>query len=202
MLTYKDRETLGKIMFIQTEVTPNPASLKFLPGQDVTGNRALDYRSPEEAENSPLALKLFTVEGVEAVFLGHDFVTITKSGNKEWEVLRPLILDILMTHFSTNAPVFIDQTANLDNQDEEFFDDADAEIVKQIKEVLDTRIRPAVAQDGGDIAFKGFEKGIVYLILRGACSGCPSSTATLKNGIENMLRHYFPEVEEVRAHGE
>jgi Fe-S cluster biogenesis protein NfuA len=180
-------------MFIQTEQTPNPATLKFLPGRDVLGHGTADFPTVETAVRSPLAQRLFEIEGVAGVFLGADFVTITKEGDRDWYLLKPSILGVIMEHFTAGRPV-INETAVDDNAAHE----DDDEIVAQIKELLDTRVRPAVAQDGGDITFQGFENGIVYLNMKGSCSGCPSSTATLKAGIENMLRHYIPEVVEVR----
>ena len=180
-------------MFIQTEQTPNPATLKFLPGRDVLGRGTADFPTVETAARSPLAQRLFEIEGVAGVFLGADFVTITKEGDRDWYLLKPSILGVIMEHFTAGRPV-INETAVDDNAAHE----DDDEIVAQIKELLDTRVRPAVAQDGGDITFQGFENGIVYLNMKGSCSGCPSSTATLKAGIENMLRHYIPEVVEVR----
>jgi Fe-S cluster biogenesis protein NfuA len=180
-------------MFIQTEQTPNPATLKFLPGRDVLGRGTADFPTAETAVRSPLAQRLFEIEGVAGVFLGADFVTITKDGDRDWYLLKPSILGVIMEHFTAGRPV-INETAVDDNAAHE----DDDEIVAQIKELLDTRVRPAVAQDGGDITFQGFENGIVYLNMKGSCSGCPSSTATLKAGIENMLRHYIPEVVEVR----
>jgi Fe-S cluster biogenesis protein NfuA len=180
-------------MFIQTEQTPNPATLKFLPGRDVLGRGTADFPTEETAVRSPLAQRLFEIEGVAGVFLGADFVTITKEGDRDWYLLKPSILGVIMEHFTAGRPV-INETAVDDNAAHE----DDDEIVAQIKELLDTRVRPAVAQDGGDITFQGFENGIVYLNMKGSCAGCPSSTATLKAGIENMLRHYIPEVIEVR----
>jgi Fe-S cluster biogenesis protein NfuA len=180
-------------MFIQTEQTPNPATLKFLPGRDVLGRGTADFPTPETAVRSPLAQRLFEIEGVAGVFLGADFVTITKDGDRDWYLLKPSILGVIMEHFTAGRPVINETTAD-DNAAHE----DDDEIVAQIKELLDTRVRPAVAQDGGDITFQGFENGIVYLNMKGSCAGCPSSTATLKAGIENMLRHYIPEVVEVR----
>jgi Fe-S cluster biogenesis protein NfuA len=180
-------------MFIQTEQTPNPATLKFLPGRDVLGRGTADFPTAETAVRSPLAQRLFEIEGVAGVFLGADFVTITKDGDRDWYLLKPSILGVIMEHFTAGRPVINETTAD-DNAAHE----DDDEIVAQIKELLDTRVRPAVAQDGGDITFQGFENGIVYLNMKGSCSGCPSSTATLKAGIENMLRHYIPEVVEVR----
>ncbi|MEE8271934.1 MAG: NifU family protein [Alphaproteobacteria bacterium] len=182
-------------MFIQTEQTPNPATLKFLPGREVLGSGSADFPSADTAERSPLAERLFTVDGVTGVFFGGDFITITKADDREWYLLKPSILGVIMEHFTAGRPVLLDQTATpADSGGED-----DNEIVSQIKELLDTRVRPAVAQDGGDIVYQGFEDGVVYLHLQGACAGCPSSTMTLKAGIENMLRHYIPEVVEVRA---
>jgi Fe-S cluster biogenesis protein NfuA len=180
-------------MFIQTEETPNPATLKFLPGRAVVEQGSVDFASPEGAARSPLAERLFKVEGVDRVFLGQDFVTITKSDKKDWAVLKPALLGVIMEHFVSGQPVLLESGAAAAESEEE-----DDEIVAQIKELLETRVRPAVAQDGGDIIFQSFEDGIVYLHMQGSCSGCPSSTATLKMGIENMLRHYVPEVIEVR----
>ncbi len=181
-------------MFIQTEQTPNPATLKFLPGRDVLGRGTADFPSREDAARSPLAQRLFEIDGVEGVFLGADFITITKTAAKDWFLLKPSILGVIMEHFTANRPVLLDDVGSGHTEGGD-----DDEIVQQIKELLDTRVRPAVAQDGGDITFHGFEDGVVYLVMKGACSGCPSSTATLKAGIENMLRHYIPEVVEVRA---
>jgi Fe-S cluster biogenesis protein NfuA len=181
-------------MFIQTEGTPNPASLKFLPGRDVLGAGSVDMPDAESARQSPLAARLFQVEGVAGVFLGSDFITVTKRADKQWDTLKPALLGIIMEHFVANRPVVCeDVSAPAESTAEE------DEIVSQIKELLDTRVRPAVAQDGGDIVFRGFDRGIVYVRLQGSCSGCPSSTATLRMGIENMLKHYVPEVMEVRA---
>ena len=181
-------------MFIQTESTPNPATLKFLPGNTVMEMGTANFAAPDEAGHSPLAKSLFASEGVIGVFLGSDFITVTKSGDKEWEVMKPLILGVIMEHFQSGRPVI-----EVDAVDKEVVDSDDDEVVGQIRELIDTRVRPAVAQDGGDIVYKGFEDGIVYLHMQGACAGCPSSTATLKHGIENMLRYYVPEVQEVRA---
>ena len=181
-------------MFIQTEQTPNPATLKFLPGQSVVEGGSADFPNPESAARSPLAERLFEIEGVTGVFLGRDFVTITKAEGREWYLLKPSILGVIMEHFTAGRPVLLDDAATPDDTGHE----DDDEIVSQIKELLDTRVRPAVAQDGGDIVYQGFEDGVVYLHMRGACAGCPSSTMTLKAGIENMLRHYIPEVVEVR----
>jgi Fe-S cluster biogenesis protein NfuA len=181
-------------MFIQTEATPNPATLKFLPGRPVMETGTAHFVSMAEAARSPLAEALFGVAGVQGVFLGGDFVTVTKADDRDWPVLKPALLGVIMEHFTAGKPVILAEGAAAD----ESFNEADAEIVDQIKELLDTRVRPAVAQDGGDIVFRGFEKGVVYLHMQGSCSGCPSSTATLKMGIENMLKHYVPEVTEVR----
>ncbi len=184
-------------MFIQTEQTPNPATLKFIPGKTVLADGTVDFRSPDEAAGkSPLAERLFGIDDVEGVFLGPDFITVTKGDSAEWYLLKPAILGVIMEHFTAGQPVLVDGAAI--EVDEEI-DEENAEIISQIKELLDTRVRPAVAQDGGDIVFHAFQQGIVYLHMRGACAGCPSSTATLKMGIENMLRHYIPEVTEVRA---
>jgi len=180
-------------MFIQTEGTPNPATLKFLPGRTVVTGAPVDMPNPESARRSPLAERLFQVEGVTGVFLGGDFITVTKRADKQWELLKPALLGVIMEHFIADRPVLSEAAAAVEETAE------DDEIVSQIKELLDTRVRPAVAQDGGDIVFRGFERGIVYVHLQGSCSGCPSSTATLRMGIENMLKHYVPEVMEVRA---
>lgn len=182
-------------MFIQTEQTPNPATLKFLPGQSVMGDGTADFTSPEDAKRSPLAERLFGIEGVTGVFLGSDFITVTKSEGKEWYLLKPAILGVVMEHFVAKRPIILAEAEG----DVPAEVGEESEIATQIRELLDTRVRPAVAQDGGDIVFQGFDNGVVYLHMRGACSGCPSSTATLKMGIENMLRHYIPEVVEVRA---
>ena len=185
-------------MFIQTEETPNPLTLKFLPGREVLKNGSVDYRSEEEALNSPLASALFNVEGVVGVFFSDDFITISKRDDKDWQLMKPGILGVIMEHFTANKPIInSDEHDNLDAAPQE----EDDEIVSQIKELLYTRVRPAVAQDGGDIVFEGFNDGVVTVQMRGACAGCPSSTATLKMGIENMLRHYIPEVKEVIAAG-
>ena len=181
-------------MFIQTESTPNPATLKFLPGNSVMETGTANFAAPNEAGRSPLAQALFASEGVIGVFLGADFITVTKSGDKEWDVMKPLILGAIMEHFQSGRPVI-----EADDADKSVADGDDDEVVVQIRELIDTRVRPAVAQDGGDIVYKGFEDGIVYLHMQGACAGCPSSTATLKHGIENMLRYYVPEVQEVQA---
>jgi Fe-S cluster biogenesis protein NfuA len=180
-------------MYIQTEQTPNPATLKFLPGRPVLAKGTADFPNPDSAGPSPLAKRLFEVQGVTGVFLGSDFVTVTKAEDQDWLALKPLVLHALMDHFVSGAPVIEGEIAEV-----EAAAGADDEIVAQIKELIETRVRPAVAADGGDITFEGFENGVVYLNMRGSCAGCPSSTMTLKAGIENMLRHYVPEVTEVR----
>ena len=185
-------------MFIQTEVTPNPSTVKFLPGVEVIASGTVDFRSEEEASKSPLASKLFKMDDITGVFFGSDFVSVTKSNEADWELLKPVILGLMMEHFVSGLPILNDKT-KADLPTDETIQNEDSEIVIQIKELLDTRVRPAVAQDGGDIEFKGFEKGIVSLALHGSCQGCPSSTMTLKMGVENMLKHYIPEVLEVRA---
>jgi Fe-S cluster biogenesis protein NfuA len=184
-------------MFIQTEETPNPATLKFLPGRVVMERGTADFDAADKAQRSPLAESLFRIEGVARIFLGSDFITVTKSDARDWPVLKPQILGLIMEHFSTNRPVILAEATG-EAAPGDASGGEDDEIVTQIKELLDTRVRPAVAQDGGDIVFHSFEDGIVYLHMQGSCSGCPSSTATLKMGIENMLRHYVPEVVEVR----
>ena len=189
-------------MFIQTEATPNPATLKFLPGKEVLVTGTADFRDAASArEASPLAGRLFDIPGVTGVFFGYDFVTVTKEG-PEWQHLKPAILGAIMEHFMSGAPVMAagsQQAADDAETDGEFYDKADEEIVVTIKELLDTRVRPAVAQDGGDITFRGYENGTVFLNMKGACAGCPSSTATLKHGIQNLLRHFLPDVREVEA---
>lgn len=184
-------------MFIQTETTPNPATLKFLPGRTVMPKGTANFPSLDSARRSPLAQRLFDVDGVAGVFLGADFVTITKARDKDWQTLKPAILGVIMEHFTAGRATVEDEGAEAPTDDGG--SGPDSAIVAQIRELLDTRVRPAVAQDGGDILFHGYEDGVVYLHLQGSCSGCPSSTATLKAGIENMLRHYIPEVLEVRA---
>jgi Fe-S cluster biogenesis protein NfuA len=184
-------------MFIQTEATPNPATLKFLPGRIVLETGTLDLRSRDEAAQSPLAERLFAVDGVSGVFFGSDFIAVTKDDSAEWQHLKPMILGGIMEHFMSGAPLLNGANAEADDADE-FFDTADAETVATIKELIETRVRPAVANDGGDITFKGFKDGVVYLNMKGACSGCPSSTATLRHGIQNLLRHFLPDVIEVR----
>lgn len=184
-------------MFIQTEATPNPSTVKFIPGKSVLGEGTVDFRDPSEAAGSPLARRLFAIDGVSGVFLGADFISVTK-GDIEWQHLKPAVLGAIMEHFMSGAPV-VEGAGVEDDEDTEDFDPEDAETVATIKELLDTRVRPAVANDGGDIVFHGFREGIVYLHMRGACSGCPSSTATLQGGIERLLQHFCPEVVEVRA---
>ena len=181
-------------MFIETEGTPNPATLKFLPGRDVMGLSTADFASAASAARSPLATVLFGLDGVARVFLGGDFITVTKNDATGWDTLKVQVLGTIMDHFVMERPVIDTAIAHDDLLDEEDIDPADREVVDQIKELLDTRVRPEVAGDGGDIVFRGFRDGVVRLHMQGACSGCPSSRATLKHGIENMLRHYVPEV--------
>jgi Fe-S cluster biogenesis protein NfuA len=184
-------------MFIQTEATPNPATLKFLPGQQVLSSGVREFRHGEEAANvSPLAERIFAVDGVTGVFLGSDFISVTK-GQGDWQHLKPAILGAIMEHYLSGEPAVIAEDDGAGSEDGDYSSE-DAETVATIKELIETRVRPAVANDGGDIIFQGFRNGIVYLKMRGACSGCPSSTATLRHGIENLLRHYVPEVEEVQ----
>lgn len=187
-------------MFIQTEVTPNPATLKFIPGRVVVDGSPVEFSSRESAARSPLAEKLFDVPGVTGVFYGSDFITVTKASG-EWQQLKPAILGAIMEHYMSGAPLLADGAAQSDtdlDDEDEFFDEADAETVDMIKDLIETRVRPAVANDGGDITFRGFKHGIVYLNMKGACSGCPSSTATLQHGIQNLLKHFVPDVVEVR----
>jgi Fe-S cluster biogenesis protein NfuA len=184
-------------MFIQTEATPNPATLKFIPGRPVATGEPIDMPTRAHAAKSPLAERLFDIPGVCGVFFGGDFITVTKEAG-EWQQLKPAILGAIMEQFMSNVPLLRDeQDAGVD-ADDEFFDAADAETVATIKELIEERVRPAVAGDGGDITFRGFKEGVVYLTMKGACSGCPSSTATLQHGIQNLLRHYVPDVVEVR----
>ncbi len=181
-------------MFIETEDTPNPATLKFIPGgRDVMGSGTADFTSEEAAGRSPLASALFSLDGVSRVFLGGDFVTVTKNDQHDWSEIRPLVLSVIVDHFVSGRPIV---EGAVDVADEDVAPE-DAEIVAQIKELLDSRVRPAVASDGGDIVFRGYRDGVVRLHMQGACSGCPSSRATLKHGVENMLRHYVPEVQSV-----
>ena len=183
-------------MFIQTEATPNPATLKFLPGRAVLETGTLDMPTRQAAAQSPLAERLFDIPNVNGVFFGSDFITITKSDG-EWQQIKPAVLGAIMEHFMSGAPLL----ANADGHEaaaDEFFDEKDADTVATIRDLIETRVRPAVAGDGGDITFKGYKEGIVYLTMKGSCSGCPSSTATLQHGIQNLLRHFVPEVQEVR----
>ena len=184
-------------MFIQTEATPNPATLKFIPGKPVLPGSTREYRAADQADECVLAQQLFTVNGVSGVFLGQDFITVTK-GDGEWQHLKPAILGHIMDHYLSNAPMLAGEKSLNVTESGEFFEEADTALVGTIKELLETRVRPAVAQDGGDITFHGFKEGVVYLNMKGSCAGCPSSTATLKHGIENLLRHFVPEVLEVR----
>ena len=184
-------------MFIQTEATPNPATLKFLPGRVVMENGTFDAREAAGGEGSPLAQRLFQVPGVVGVFFGYDFITITK-GEGEWQHLKPAILGAIMEHFMSGRPVLAAGTPMSGEGEEEFYENSDADTVATIKELIETRIRPAVAGDGGDIVFRGYRDGIVYLGMKGACAGCPSSTATLKHGIQNLLRHFLPDIREVQ----
>jgi Fe-S cluster biogenesis protein NfuA len=179
-------------MFIQTEPTPNPATLKFIPGVEVMPSGTVDYRSANEAGASPLATRLFGVDGVGGVFLGSDFITVTRDAGRDWSELKPVLLGAIMEHFVSGKPVIEGRAASDDVAN-------DSPVVVQIRELIETRVRPAVAQDGGDIVFRGFEDGVVLLEMQGSCSGCPSSTATLRHGVENMLKHFVPEVVAVRA---
>ncbi len=183
-------------MFIQTEATPNPATMKFLPARTVLETGTLDIRNRDDAAQSPLAQRLFDIGGVSGVFFGSDFIAVTKDAS-EWPQLKPMILGAIMEHYMSGAPLLHSAAAE-DESGDEFFEEADAETVATIKELIDTRVRPAVANDGGDITFRGFKDGVVYLNMKGACSGCPSSTATLQHGIQNLLRHFVPDVVEVR----
>ena len=187
-------------MFIQTEATPNPATLKFLPGRVVLPESTFEARDAEAAARSPLAAALFAVPGVSGVYFGHDFISVTKAEDgSEWPQVKPAVLGAIMEHFQSGAPVMGAGAADHAEAEEEFYDAADHDTVVTIKDLLETRVRPAVARDGGDIVYRGFRQGTVYLAMHGACSGCPSSTATLKQGIEQLLKHYVPEVTEVRA---
>jgi Fe-S cluster biogenesis protein NfuA len=183
-------------MFIQTEATPNPATLKFIPGRPVLPGDTLDIRSADQATRSPLAQRLFEIGGVSGVFYGSDFIAVTKEDGA-WQHLKPAILGAIMEHYLSAAPLVAEEGTDSPGG-EEFFDESDAQTVATIKELIETRVRPAVASDGGDIIFQGYREGVVFLHMRGACSGCPSSTATLKHGIENLLRHFVPDVQEVR----
>ena len=191
-------------MFIETETTPNPATLKFLPGQEVMPAGTREFTSPEAAEASPLAQALFDLGEVTGVLFGRDFVSVTAAPGVSWSALKPQVVAMLLDHFVSGAPLFAPGSAGgitvaADDDADKGDDPADAEIVAQIRELIETRVRPAVANDGGDIVYRGFREGVVYLTMQGACSGCPSSAATLKNGIETLLKHYVPEVNEVRA---
>ncbi|MBH0112554.1 NifU family protein [Novosphingobium sp. YJ-S2-02] len=191
-------------MFIETETTPNPATLKFLPGREVMPAGTREFTSPEDAEASPLAEALFSLGDVTGVFFGSSFVSVTAAPGVEWPMLKPQVVSILLNHFVSGAPLFAGGDASgfavpAEGEDDFGDDPADADIVVQIKDLIETRVRPAVANDGGDIVYRGFREGVVYLSMQGACSGCPSSTATLKHGIESLLKHYVPEVTEVRA---
>jgi Fe-S cluster biogenesis protein NfuA len=179
-------------MFIQTEPTPNPSSLKFIPGRPVMDAGTADFTTREEAAQSPLAQRLFDVDGVTGVFLGSDFITATKDDSRDWQILKPMILGAIMQHFTSGQPVIV-------GGGNDTIEGEDTEVIAQIRELIEARVRPVVARDGGDIIFRGFKGGVVYLNMRGACAGCPCSTATLKNGIENMLRHFVPEVQSVEA---
>jgi len=194
-------------MFIETETTPNPATLKFLPGRQVMASGTREFTDPDAAEVSPLASALFSLGDVTGVFFGSDFVSVSAAPGVDWAGLKPQVVAVLLDHFVSEAPLFIggdaagiavpdDETATIDGEAD---DPADAEVVAQIKDLIETRVRPAVAGDGGDIVYRGFRQGIVYLTMQGACAGCPSSSATLKQGIEGLLKHYVPEVSEVRA---
>ena len=187
-------------MFIQTEATPNPSTLKFIPGRTVLDGGTMEFSNRESAARSPLAERLFSVTGVTGVFFGSDFVTVTKDAS-DWQHLKPAILGAIMEHYMSGAPLLTDGSVGSDDaadEADEFFNEEDAETVATIKDLIETRVRPAVANDGGDITFRGFKDGIVYLNMKGACSGCPSSTATLQHGIQNLLRHFVPDVVEVR----
>jgi Fe-S cluster biogenesis protein NfuA len=189
-------------MLIHTETTPNPSTLKFLPGRQVMEAGTRDFATPEDAEASPLAEAIFSTGEVEGVFFGRDFVSVTAAPGVDWRQLKPEVLSVLLDHFSSDSPLFraASATGIGVSADEDFGEDpADAPLVAEIRELIETRVRPAVAQDGGDIVYRGFRDGIVYLALHGACSGCPSSTMTLKQGIESLLKHYVPEVEAVEA---
>jgi len=190
-------------MFIETEATPNPATLKFLPGREIMATGTREFASPEDAAASPLAEALFDLGDVTGVFYGRDFISVTAAPGVAWASLKPQVVAMLLDHFVADAPLFAAAAGNgiaVPAEDEDFGDDpADADIVAQIRDLIETRVRPAVANDGGDIVYRGFREGVVYLTMQGACSGCPSSSATLKNGIESLLKHYVPEVTEVRA---
>ena len=187
-------------MFIQTEATPNPATLKFLPGRVVLQDQTFEARDAGAAARSPLASALFAVPGVSGVYFGHDFISVTKAEDgSEWPQVKPAVLGAIMEHFQSGAPVLSEAAAAHDEAGDEFYDEGDHDTVVTIKDLLETRVRPAVAGDGGDITFRGYKDGIVYLEMKGACSGCPSSTATLRHGVQNLFRHFLPEVREVQA---
>jgi Fe-S cluster biogenesis protein NfuA len=190
-------------MYIETELTPNPATLKFLPGEQVMASGTRDFRDEDDAAASPLAAALFDLGDVTGVFFGRDFISVTAGPGADWSALKPQVVAILLDHFVTGTPLFSGPDASgiaVPAEDDDFGDDpAQADVIEQIKELIETRVRPAVAGDGGDIIYRGFREGVVYLTMQGACAGCPSSTATLKNGIESLLKHYVPEVSEVRA---
>ncbi|MGU3540282.1 NifU family protein [Methylobacterium sp. A54F] len=187
-------------MFIQTEATPNPATLKFLPGRVVLAESTFEARDAAGAARSPLAQRLFDVAGVSGVYFGHDFISVTKADDgSEWPQVKPAVLGAIMEHFQSGAPVLAEGAATAEDDAEEFYDAADHDTVVTIKDLLETRVRPAVAGDGGDITFRGYREGVVYLEMKGACSGCPSSTATLRHGVQNLFRHFLPEVREVQA---
>src|ERR1700675_3200620 len=195
-----NRRRRRKPMFIQTEATPNPATLKFIPGRTVLDTGTMEFANREAASRSPLAERLFAVSGVTSVFYGSDFVTVTKD-DSDWQHLKPAILGAIMEHYMSGAPLLADGSAGSDeaaDEEGEFFNEDDADTVATIKDLIETRVRPAVAGDGGDITFRGFKDGVVYLAMKGSCSGCPSSTATLRHGIQNLLRHFIPDVTEVR----
>ena len=193
-----------RCMFIETETTPNPATLKFLPGQEVMAASTREFTDEDQAEASPLAAALFSLGDVAGVFFGRDFISVTAGEGVDWSALKPQVVAILLDHFASGAPLFAATGASgfsvpAEADDDLGDDPADADIIAQIKELIETRVRPAVANDGGDIIYRGFREGVVYLSMQGACSGCPSSSATLKQGIEGLLKHYVPEVSEVRA---
>ncbi|GJD88623.1 MULTISPECIES: NifU family protein [Methylobacterium] len=187
-------------MFIQTEATPNPATLKFLPGRVVLPEGTFEAKDAGGAARSPLASRLFGVPGVAGVYFGHDFISVTKAeGDDSWPQVKPAVLGAIMEHFQSGAPVLEDAADAADDTSEEFYDAADHDTVVTIKDLLETRVRPAVAGDGGDITFRGYKEGVVYLEMKGACSGCPSSTATLRQGVQNLFRHFLPQIREVQA---
>ncbi|PNG26450.1 NifU family protein [Methylocella silvestris] len=186
-------------MFIETETTPNPKTLKFLPGRPVMSAGTLDIKEPQDARQSPLAEALFELEGVKGVFFGSDFITVTNA-NEDWQELKPTVLGAIMEHFLSGDPLLNEHAhVSPDAGEPEFFEESDAETVTAIKQLIETHVRPAVANDGGDIKFRGYRDGIVYLAMKGSCSGCPSSTATLKHGIQNLLKHYVPDVQSVES---